>query len=77
MAKKYFKLGMLVILLAFGMALVGCDDLATSSCPNGSCHVYTNANGDGSYDVCSRSSCSAYNVPYPVSPGTNVKCNCN
>jgi hypothetical protein len=77
MKKKLFLLGMAIGGLV--VFLTGCEALSSSSsgCPNDSCHVFADAGGNGSYDVCSNSSCSAYKVPYPVPANTNVKCNCN
>jgi len=54
----------------------GSSSSSSVRCPNGSCHVFTDSDGDGSYNVCSRSSCSANKVPYPVPAGTNVYCSC-
>jgi hypothetical protein len=82
MKRLYKLLGIIAIgaVIVVASTLVGCDNGSTSGggdCPNGSCHVYTDAAGNGSYDVCSQSSCSAYKVPYPIPANTNVKCNCN
>jgi hypothetical protein len=81
---KILVLALVGLLMASGMVLTGCDDLGytptpsnpSNGCPNYSCHAYTDSDGDGSFDVCNKSSCRVYNVPYPVPPNTNVKCNC-
>jgi len=70
---KILIVGLIALLMMGGLILTGCDELL---CPNGSCHVYTDSRGDGSYDICGKSSCATYSVPYPVKPNTNVKCNC-
>lgn len=49
---------------------------SSDGCPNGSCHVFADEDANGSYDVCSRSSCAASSTPYPVPANTNVYCNC-
>jgi hypothetical protein len=56
------------------LVLAGCD--LTEPCPNGSCHVFADSSGNGSYDFCGESSCNVGKVSYPVPKNTNVKCNC-
>jgi hypothetical protein len=75
MKKGLFIVVMLGMVMALGMIITSCDLLA--GCKDGiDCRVMTNQYADGAYEVCSDSSCAAYNVPYPVPKNTNVKCDC-
>ena len=84
MKNKKLWMAMLVMVLAFGMTVVGCasyDSGGSSSsvpCPAANqCHVYTNAEGIGWRNTCAQSNCAAFRAPpYPLPPNTNIHCNC-